>query len=160
MLNPFSFQGRFSRKQFLLTVIGLGILDIIIAIIPVKEHEIVLGRYVKGSIGYATPAEPVTVVSWVLLCASLILGIVALWIMAAAIVKRLRDLGKNSKWFLRVIGLLIAMLLLQAVLPRIGVPILAVDVIAMILLLPAALIATIGMFSLVFLKGNTMSEQP
>ncbi len=97
--NPFLFQGRVGRAKLWLILIALSLIGLMP--IPVREHKIILssfGGWGEDAIFYATPVEPITATNWIFWGMNGVLTLVTTWMLAAAVMQRLRDLGVSWKW--------------------------------------------------------------
>jgi uncharacterized membrane protein YhaH (DUF805 family) len=151
---PLSFEGRIGRAQFWLTLLGLGVLDMINPI-PVEGHDIT--RNPPGgevSAWYFTPVEPVTAQSWFFFVLYAVWIFLALWLYAAAIVQRLNDLGLSWKWAAAVFAGFVAVLVLELGVAGPGKGFSFVDILALIVGLPVAAVGGYGMYMMMLVPGH------
>lgn len=159
--NPFSFKGRVGRARFWLTMFILNVIALALSVFPVTAHTIVLGTFGgwgESSISYATPMEPVTAQSWVLFAIFYLLTTAILWIAAAAMVKRQRDIGRSARWMAYFLGALAVSTAWEAALSRPGAPLSIFEIANMIFLVPFIAIAAWRMMEMLFVRGETATS--
>jgi uncharacterized membrane protein YhaH (DUF805 family) len=151
--NPFSFKGRMGRAQFWLTLFGLGVLDMINPI-PVEGHDIT--RNPPGgevSAWYFTPVEPITAQSWLFFALYAVWVLLLLWLIAAAVVQRLNDLGITWKWAAAFFAGFVAVLVLELGVAGPGKGFSVIDIVALIVGLPVAAVGGYGMYMIMLASG-------
>lgn len=159
--DPFSFNGRMGRAQFWLTMIVGSSLAAALDAFPVKSHRWMLstfGGFGESYIDYATPSEPVTVQSWVVLAAFYLLMAALYWVFFAAMVQRLHDLGRSGKWVPAVVGALLTIQAVEAVFSRPGQPITILEVAELIFMAPFCFIGAFGMLAMMFVPCASPSH--
>ena len=154
--NPLSLKGSIGRTQLWLTLVVVGVLDVALLLVPEEHHRWVLstlGGFGESYVDYATPIKPITTLSWVLFVISNLGSLVAAWVVLAALVQRLHDLHLSGKWVLAVIGSLTVSTTLEAIYSHPGQPLSGVDVVAMLLIVPAAFVGAGGILLGLFVRG-------
>jgi uncharacterized membrane protein YhaH (DUF805 family) len=162
--SPFSFNGKIGRAHLWLTLVVASVIGMISDLVfPVSEHKIVLsnfGGYGESSIRYATPVEPVTILSWITFGASCLIAILLFLAINAGVVKRLHDLGQSGKWVAFFYGTVVIVTALEVALPFLGIPRTIIDVATTFLFVPICIVSGVGMFMMLFLSGDSVPALP
>ncbi len=154
--NPFSFRGEIGRARMWFTLFGVTILGVATELLPVSQQTLLLstyGGYGRSTISYFTPLEPITLQNWAWLAVSYALVGVLFWLLAAAAVRRLHDLGRSGKWVGYFFAGFVASSLLEAAFARPGAPLSTFDIVSMVLFVPFYAIGTWGFFEMLFIRG-------
>lgn len=160
--TPFSFRGSIGRGQLWATLLPAGAVELAASAIPVTRHHMVLSTY-GGSgesyVDYATPAEPVTWLSWAFFAAFTVIMVAVFWATAAAMVKRLHDVGRSGKWVAIVFGGLALSTAIAAAPSLSNAPAPIANIASIVVLIPTCLLGVFGLFQMMVVGGETGHRQ-
>jgi uncharacterized membrane protein YhaH (DUF805 family) len=151
--NPFSFKGEIGRLSFWMFLAFTNVITLAALLLPVSVHRLQPHAIGEGVVTYATLQEPVTPRSWAFLVLFYALNATAFWVVLAAMVRRMRDLGRDTRWLLALLTLFATHMILEALFSRSDAPYSVFEFANLALLIPVVAFGTYGLFEMMLVRG-------
>jgi uncharacterized membrane protein YhaH (DUF805 family) len=154
--NPFSFKGEIGRLSFWMFLAFTNAITLAALLLPVSVHVLRLSPphgIGEEAVTYATLQEPATPQGWAFLVLFYALKSAVLWVVLAAMVRRMRDLGRDLRWLAGLLALFAIHLILEALFSRPDAPYSLFEFANLALLVPVILLGTYGLFEMMLVRG-------
>ena len=162
-VNPFSFRGEIGRGRFWLMLIIAMLVSGLSDALPV-DNRVLVAKHFGGesSVGYMLPLSPALVSSWVVCAIAYALTMLFLWLTAAAVVQRLRQLGISWKRAALFLAGFVISIALDFAFPRPASTFTVIDGVLWAIMMPTCFLGAVGFFMTLFVKGrdNRHADMP
>jgi uncharacterized membrane protein YhaH (DUF805 family) len=154
----FGFKGCIGRGQMWLIYLLAGLVEFVPAPNGLEIREVrfrslgALGG--EGHFAYPQIVGPVTGMDWVMMVGYFILLVGAIWIIAAAMVKRLHDRGRSGKWLVVFFGGLTLGTVISVSLRNTGSWFIPLDIFNLIFSIALCAIGVFGAFEIFVMPGR------